>query len=362
KEKEALILNADEQSLALEYERFVEVREQTKQYISEVQQMATQLSELDVYIALAIVAEQEQYVRPQFSKANELKIVEGRHPVVEKMMDRSLYVSNSCMLTQEENMYLITGPNMSGKSTYMRQIALTVLMAQVGSFVPCEEAVLPLTDRIFTRIGAADDVASGQSTFMMEMMESQVALSQATSKSLLLFDEIGRGTSTYDGMSLAQAMMEFIHDEIGANTLFSTHYHELTALEQQLPRLKNVHVDAKEQNGDVVFLHKVKEGSQDKSYGIHVAKLADLPPTIIARASELLEQFEKKKKEEPVEIKNADQVQEQLSFFEQIQPQEHHPKTTSAIEDEIRALDLYNMTPMEALNQLAIWKKQATKG
>lgn len=362
KEKEALILNADEQSLALEYERFVEIREQTKQYISEVQQMATQLSELDVYIALAIVAEQEQYVRPQFSKANELKIVEGRHPVVEKMMDRSLYVSNSCILTQEENMYLITGPNMSGKSTYMRQIALTVLMAQVGSFVPCEEAVLPLTDRIFTRIGAADDVASGQSTFMMEMMESQVALSQATSKSLLLFDEIGRGTSTYDGMSLAQAMMEFIHDEIGANTLFSTHYHELTALEQQLPRLKNVHVDAKEQNGDVVFLHKVKEGSQDKSYGIHVAKLADLPPTIIARASELLEQFEKKKKEEPVEVEKADQVQEQLSFFEQIQPQEHHPKTTSAIEDEIRALDLYNMTPMEALNQLAIWKKQATKG
>ena len=189
-------------------------------------------------------------------------------------------------------MLLITGPNMSGKSTFMRQVALTVVMAQIGCYVPCESATLPVTDQIFTRIGAADDLASGQSTFMMEMMESQYAIANATENSLLLFDEIGRGTSTYDGMSLAQAMMEFIHDEIGANTLFSTHYHELTKLDMELERLVNVHVAAMEQEGRVVFLHKVMAGPADKSYGIHVAQLADLPETIVVRAKELLEAFE----------------------------------------------------------------------
>lgn len=211
-------------------------------------------------------------------------------------MDHSLYVPNSCELAEEANMLLITGPNMSGKSTYMRQVALTVVMAQIGCYVPCDEATLPVIDQIFTRIGAADDVASGQSTFMMEMMESQYAIVNATSRSLLLFDEIGRGTSTYDGMSLAQAMMEYIHDEIGANTLFSTHYHELTALDEQLARLRNVHVAAMEQDGKVVFLHKVMKGAADKSYGIYVADLAGLPKPLLERAKALLETFEGEEK------------------------------------------------------------------
>ena len=217
------------------------------------------------------------YVKPVFHDGKALEIKNGRHPVVEKMMDHSLYVPNNCKLTEEANMLLITGPNMSGKSTYMRQVALTVVMAQIGCYVPCDQALLPVTDQIFTRIGAADDLASGQSTFMMEMMESQHAIANATGQSLLLFDEIGRGTSTYDGMALAQAMMEHIHNEIGANTLFSTHYHELTNLDKELSRLENVHVAAMEQDGKVVFLHKVMAGPADKSYGIYVADLAGLP-------------------------------------------------------------------------------------
>lgn len=238
------------------------------------------------------MAENYQFVQPTFHDEQALKIVNGRHPVVEKMMNKSLYVPNDCILTTDENMLLITGPNMSGKSTFMRQVALITIMAQMGCYVPADEAVLPVTDQIFTRIGAADDLAGGQSTFMVEMMESQHAIMHATERSLLLFDEIGRGTSTYDGMSLAQAMMEYIHDEIGANTLFSTHYHELTTLEQALPRLRNVHVAATEQDGKVVFLHKVKEGPADQSYGIHVAELAELPEAIISRSRELLANFE----------------------------------------------------------------------
>ena len=204
--------------------------------------MLKQISELDVYISFAQVAEKYRLTKPTFHESNEMNIKEGRHPVVEKMMNNQLYVPNDCILTEQENMLLITGPNMSGKSTFMRQIAITVIMAQIGCYVPAESAQLPIVDKIFTRIGAADDLAGGQSTFMIEMIESQHAIMNATEKSLLLFDEIGRGTSTYDGMSLAQAMMEHIHNHIGANTLFSTHYHELTDLEQTLSKLRNVHV------------------------------------------------------------------------------------------------------------------------
>ncbi len=251
----------------------------------------------------------------------------------------------------EREMLLITGPNMSGKSTYMRQIALTAIMAQIGCFVPAEEAILPIFDQVFTRIGAADDLVAGQSTFMVEMLEARHAIVHATQNSLILFDEIGRGTSTYDGMALAQAMIEYIHDRIGAKTLFSTHYHELTALEQRLPRLKNVHVSAVEENGKVIFLHKIKEGPADKSYGIHVAHLAKLPLDLIQRAEQILFEFESNST--PI-IKDKKEKFEQLSMFE-----ERHDKVRSDISKKekevikrIQALDLLDMTPLEAMNKL----------
>ncbi|MDI7741532.1 DNA mismatch repair protein MutS [Lysinibacillus fusiformis] len=294
KEKEAIILNAEEQSLALEYDLFVELRDQLKAFIPRVQALASEISELDVYISFAVVSEKYRFVKPAFHEGRAMKIVGGRHPVVEKMLNKQMYVPNDCVLPNDKNMMLITGPNMSGKSTYMRQVALIVVLAQMGCYVPADEAMLPITDQIFTRIGAADDLVAGQSTFMVEMLESQNAITNATEKSLLLFDEIGRGTSTYDGMALAQSMMEYIHDKIGANTLFSTHYHELTALEEQLARLQNVHVSATEKDGKVVFLHKVRQGAADKSYGVHVAQLAEMPEEIIDRARVLLEQFESK--------------------------------------------------------------------
>lgn len=354
KEKETQILNAEEQSLALEYELFVELREQLKAYIPRVQQLASIISELDVYVSFAVVSEKYQFTKPTFHEGKGLKIIGGRHPVVEKMLNKQGYVPNDCVLTEEKNMMLITGPNMSGKSTYMRQVALIVILAQMGCYVPCDEAELPITDQIFTRIGAADDLASGQSTFMVEMLESQHAITNATEKSLLLFDEIGRGTSTYDGMALAQAMMEYIHDHIGANTLFSTHYHELTALEEVLERLQNVHVSAVEKNGNVVFLHKVKKGAADKSYGVHVAKLANMPEKIIERARILLEQFESQ------QIDNsAPQIEEevhQLSLFEEdVEPKQEKKSLKSHEQEVLKRLEKINivsMTPMEAMNLL----------
>jgi len=292
KEKEALILNAEEQSLVVEYNLFVAIREELKAFIPRVQALASAISELDVLLSFAQVSEKYRLTKPVFHEGRALKIIEGRHPVVEKMLNKQVYVPNDCVLTDDKNMMLITGPNMSGKSTYMRQVALIVVLAQMGCYVPADVAELPIIDQIFTRIGAADDLAAGQSTFMIEMLESQHAIANATGRSLMLFDEIGRGTSTYDGMALAQSMMEYIHENIGANTLFSTHYHELTDLEKQLERLQNVHVSATERDGRVVFLHKVKQGAADKSYGIHVAELAQLPDVIISRARMLLEQFE----------------------------------------------------------------------
>lgn len=358
KEKESIILNAEAESLELEYELFTQVRDSLKPHIAYVQALASVLSELDVLLAFAEVSEARNYVKPTFHEGRALEIKNGRHPVVEKMMDHSLYVPNSCMLAEAENMLLITGPNMSGKSTYMRQVALTVVMAQIGCYVPCDEAHLPVTDQIFTRIGAADDVASGQSTFMMEMMESQYAITNATSRSLLLFDEIGRGTSTYDGMSLAQAMMEYIHDEIGANTLFSTHYHELTALDEQLPRLQNVHVAAMEQDGKVVFLHKVMKGAADKSYGIYVAQLAGLPEPLLERAKQLLDTFESANEE----VLTTEEQAEQLTFFEEeavpnpVREQVAETPARSTIEqdvlEELAFKNVLNMTPLQTMHYL----------
>lgn len=353
KEKEAIILNAEEQSLALEYELFVALREQLQAYIPRLQALAAKISELDVLVSFAVVSEKYQFTRPTFHKGRTLSIIEGRHPVVEKMLNKQLYVPNDCHLPEDSNMMLITGPNMSGKSTYMRQVAIIVIMAQMGCYVPAKEATLPLTDQIFTRIGAADDLAAGQSTFMVEMLESQYAITHATKDSLLLFDEIGRGTSTYDGMSLAQAMMEYIHDKIGANTLFSTHYHELTQLEEQLPRLQNVHVSATEQDGKVVFLHKVKKGAADKSYGVHVAQLAEMPQEIIERAEVLLAQFEQTTSQEQVP-----QVREQLALFtvaEELSTSETEVLTA------LEKANIMGMTPLEAMTLLHALQQKLRK-
>lgn len=366
KEKEALILNAEEQSLALEYDLFVALRDQLKTFIPRVQKLAASISELDVLMSFATVTDKYRFTKPVFHEGRALKIVEGRHPVVEKMLNKQSYVPNDCILTDDKNMMLITGPNMSGKSTYMRQVALIVVLAQMGCYVPAAEAELPITDQIFTRIGAADDLAAGQSTFMVEMLESQHAITHATKNSLLLFDEIGRGTSTYDGMSLAQAMMEYIHNEIGANTLFSTHYHELTDLEQELARLQNVHVSATEQDGRVVFLHKVKKGAADKSYGVHVAELADMPQAILQRARVLLAQFEAGNTEKPapavqaVEAKQSEPIaapskvaedELQLSLFNISDEPVLSPEQQQVL-DTLTKLNVMGTTPMQAMTLL----------
>ena len=375
KEKEALILQAEEKSMDLEYQLFTDVREHVKEFIPRLQALAKLISTLDVLQCFATISEERSFVRPTFSDDRQMVIKDGRHPVVEKVMNIDRYVPNDCVMNNDREVLLITGPNMSGKSTYMRQIALTSILAQIGCFVPASEVVLPIFDQVFTRIGAADDLVSGQSTFMVEMLEAKNAITNATKDSLVLFDEIGRGTSTYDGMALAQAIIEYIHNHIGAKTLFSTHYHELTVLESELSRLKNVHVSAMEQNGNVVFLHKIKEGPTDKSYGIHVAKLAELPDELITRANEILASLEepigKQIVGEPLHVPNqsAEQVHEpvlnteiateklsaeegQLSFFEEDQTEK---KTTISAKEKkvlekVRELDILDMTPMQTMN------------
>ncbi|MGL4624238.1 MAG: DNA mismatch repair protein MutS [Culicoidibacterales bacterium] len=322
KEMEATILQAEEKIVQLEYQLFLELREELQAYMQRLQQLATTVATIDVYQAFATVSETFGYVRPNFDSASELIIVDGRHPVVEQVIGSHAYVENDCHMGAESQILLITGPNMAGKSTYMRQVAMIAILAQVGCFVPATTAILPLFDRIFTRIGASDDLFSGQSTFMVEMMEVNNALQQATPNSLILLDEIGRGTSTYDGMAIAQSILEYIHAEVGAKTLFSTHYHELTALEQDLPKLKNVHVSAIEEDNHIVFLHKIKHGSADKSYGIHVAKLAALPEAVIARANVILETFEQAGHlsaitlPKPTTPKRRTRSKQQISFFD----------------------------------------------
>ncbi|WP_339248285.1 DNA mismatch repair protein MutS [Bacillus sp. FSL R5-0523] len=356
KEKEALILEAENNICELEYELFTELREKVKQYIPRLQQLAKQMSELDALQCFATISENRHYTKPEFSK-DEVEVIEGRHPVVEKVMDSQEYVPNNCMMGDNRQMLLITGPNMSGKSTYMRQIALISIMAQIGCFVPAKKAVLPIFDQIFTRIGAADDLISGQSTFMVEMLEAKNAIVNATKNSLILFDEIGRGTSTYDGMALAQAIIEYVHDHIGAKTLFSTHYHELTVLEDKLPQLKNVHVRAEEYNGTVVFLHQIKEGAADKSYGIHVAQLAELPEDLIARAQDILKELEHSgnKPEVPVQKPQVKEEPAQLSFFDEAEKPAETTKLSKKEKQVINAfksLNILDMTPLEAMNEM----------
>ncbi|OEH94125.1 DNA mismatch repair protein MutS [Bacillus solimangrovi] len=361
KEKESLILEAEEKSVELEYEIFLELREQVKQFIPSLQALAKFVSEMDVLQCFATISDEYGYVRPEFSKERKVEIHSGRHPVVEKVMHDNEYVANGCLLEQGREILLITGPNMSGKSTYMRQVALTAILAQIGCFVPAEKAVLPIFDQVFTRIGAADDLVAGQSTFMVEMLEAKNALTKATQDSLILLDEIGRGTSTYDGMALAQAIIEYIHNEIGAKTLFSTHYHELTELEQMLSHLQNVHVRAVEENGRVVFLHKVQEGAADRSYGIHVAELAELPAPLIERAKMILADLESQNQQvNSEEVSTIDTMEpsedKQLSFFvaeNKVKEKElKSSKQENNVVEALLQLDLLEMTPIDAMNEL----------
>ena len=347
KEKEALVLNAEEKIIELEYNLFMEVKEEIKKEIFKLKAIARDLSELDAIISLATSADEYGLVRPEILDERRVEIVDGRHPVVERVSKKE-YVSNDCMMSEDVNTLLITVPNMSGKSTYMRQLAIIIIMAQIGSFVPAKSAKLPIFDKIFTRIGASDDLVSGESTFMVEMMEARNALVNATSDSLILFDELGRGTATYDGMSLAQAILEYVNKDIKCKTLFSTHYHELTALES-LSGIKNVHVEAYEKDGNVTFLHKVKDGAVDKSYGIHVAKLAGMPKEILNRSSEILKYYESNGKETLV------QQNEQLGFnFDAV-------VEDSPVLDRLEEIDPLKTTPMEAINLLYELKELSKK-
>lgn len=350
KEKEQLILGAEEKIINLEYELFTNIRCKVKEVIPTIQLTAKMVAKLDVMIAFATVTEENNYTRPIITLDKEVKITEGRHPVVEKVLNGE-FVSNDIIFTKDKYVELITGPNMAGKSTYMRQMAMIVIMAQIGCFVPARKAYLPVFDKIFTRIGASDDLVSGESTFMVEMKEANRAILGATEHSLILFDELGRGTATYDGISLAQAIIEYIHDNIKAITFFSTHYHELTSLEEHKAHIKNVHVSAHEENGVITFLHKVKDGSVDKSYGIHVAKLAQLPDSLIKRADEILMSYENKKTKKEV----VSQIS--MNLEESVAPTNKYDIIKKKLDD-INPLEL---SPMEALNVLYELKSEMDK-
>lgn len=292
KQVEEHIVNSKTKIEELELQLFQDVKIKIHEYIPRLQKVANTLSDIDVFVSLSDVAEEYGYIKPDFNDNNVIDIVDGRHPIVERNVSADSYISNDCKVEKDENILLITGPNMSGKSTYMRQLALIVILAQIGSFVPASSASLPIFDKIFTRIGASDDLAGGKSTFMVEMIEAKNALVESTANSLLIFDEIGRGTSTYDGIALAQSILEYINNTIKCKTLFSTHYHELTKLENITEGIKNIHVSAKEDHGKLIFLYKINEGPIEKSYGIHVAQLAHLPNDVINGANKILKELE----------------------------------------------------------------------
>lgn len=363
KKLEDVILGAEDKLCSLEYDLFNEVRDSIAAEVRRIKSTARAIAEIDVYTALSVVAQQYNYVKPAINEKGIIDIKNGRHPVVEKMIRNDMFVSNNTYLDNAKNrISIITGPNMAGKSTYMRQTALIVLMAQIGSFVPAQEANIGIVDRIFTRVGASDDLASGQSTFMVEMTEVANILRNATSKSLLILDEIGRGTSTFDGLSIAWAVVEYIANTklLGAKTLFATHYHELTELEGTLDGVNNYCIAVKENGDDIVFLRKIIKGGADKSYGIQVAKLAGVPDTVIERAKELvadlsdadislkardIAQYSKKQEKLVDSYKKVDDLEvKQMSLFDTV-------NNDDIIED-IKALDISNMTPIDALNTL----------
>ena len=381
KAKEALILNAEEKLIQLEYELFEKLRLDVAQYIQELQQAGQILAQADCFFSLADLASSPGYVKPRLFPSRMINIQGGRHPVVERFQE-SVFIPNDVFLDEKnEKILMITGPNMAGKSTYCRSIALILLMAQIGSFVPAAEMCFYPVERIFARVGASDDLSGGRSTFMVEMEETATILKEATPNSLVILDEIGRGTSTYDGMSLAQAILEYLHKKPGVYVLFSTHYHELTALEDKLPALKNLTVSVKEKGEEIIFLRKIVSGKADKSYGVNVARLAGLPPAIIARAYQILQGLEaltETSVEELIDLTllsgenlgERDNLERKSpSLFENKKGQlslwpssENNKKSTltekeSEIIEEIKQLNIVNVTPLEALNKL--YKLQA---
>lgn len=344
KKYEQIVVGSTEKIQKLEYDLFIEIRDVCQGFTKSLQQLADKISTIDCLLAFAEVSVKYNYVRPEISLKREVNIVEGRHPVIETFL-KDEYVKNDVIINSY-NTILITGPNMSGKSTYMRMLALIVIMAQIGCFVPAKSATLMIFDAIFTRIGASDDLISGQSTFMVEMLEANFAIKNATKDSLILFDELGRGTSTYDGMALAQAIIEYVHEKIGCVMLFSTHYHELVLLDKTLKHLKNVHVDAKESKGGVVFLHKVLDGGADKSYGINVASLAGLPRSLIERSKKILEALEENNSTSGVNLDlfNFDAYEEE--------PQNQEEEKAYNLKHALEILDIDSLTPREALDWL----------
>ncbi len=337
KEKEALILNAEEKIIELEYNIFNDIRNTLKENVFSLKSTASVLSQIDCLASLSIASEEYHLVRPTLTDARKIKIINGSHPVVECVSSEQ-YIKNDVIMDESTQTLLITGPNMSGKSTYMRQLAITIILAQMGSFVPADEAELPIFDSIFTRIGASDDLVSGESTFMVEMLEARNAIDNATENSLILFDELGRGTATFDGMSLARAILEYVNEHIKCKTLFSTHYHELTDLEKTLSTIKNVHVDAIEEDGHITFLHKIKDGAVDKSYGIHVARLAGMPNELLTRADEILDYYESHK--------------DNSTHVEQIALKLDEAPKQDELRDYIKEIDPLKLTPLEAMNEL----------
>ena len=345
KEKEALVLNSEEKIIKLEYELFLKIKEEVKENIFDLKKLATSISIIDALNSLATVAIENGFIRPTFNDEDTIDIVSGKHPVVDKVT-KSGYVANDCLLDKNTNTLLITGPNMAGKSTYMRQLAIIIIMAQIGSFVPCEKCNLKIIDKIYTRIGASDDLVSGESTFMVEMLEAKNAIMGATENSLILFDELGRGTSTFDGMSLAEAILEYINTKIKCKTLFSTHYHELTKLSDNYNNIKNVHVCANFENDNLTFLHKVKDGPTDKSYGIQVAALAGIPTSIINTASIHLKEHENNKN-----VKEKASCQIAFDFNNK----------KNILKEELDKIDVMSITPIEAMNVLYKLKEESKK-
>ena len=354
KNLENQILGAEEKVVSLEYEAFSNIREEIESKILRIQKTAEVISTLDVLCSFATVAEDLNYVKPIVDKDGIIDIKDGRHPVIEKMLPTGSFVQNDTFMNkQEERLSIITGPNMAGKSTYMRQVALITLMAQVGSFVPASYAKIGVVDKIFTRVGASDDLSMGQSTFMVEMMEVATILREATNNSLVILDEIGRGTSTYDGLSIAWAVAEYIADKekCGAKTLFATHYHELTQLEDKLDGVKNYSIAVKEKGEDVIFLRKIVQGGTDESYGVHVAKLAGVPAIVTQKANEILKTLERKSilKNKSKESENKKVVDGQFDMFNY---------KLAELAHEIDKIDLNSLTPIEALNTLVKIKEK----
>ena len=361
KEIEQKIIGAQEQSVRLELQIFNDIRDRISAEISRIQKNAAAVKKLDVYQSLSRTASENRYTRPEIVSDGSLFIREGRHPVVEQTLPENSFVPNDTVLDTDENrMMIITGPNMAGKSTYMRQVALICLMAQIGSFVPADEARIRVCDRIFTRVGASDDLASGQSTFMVEMSETAFILRNATPNSLIILDEIGRGTSTFDGLSIAWAVVEYICDKekIGAKTLFATHYHELSELEGHLDGIKNYCISVKEHGEDVIFMRKIKRGGADKSFGVHVARLAGIPKPVLVRAHEI---------QARLEVSNINQntigqnILGESSPTKENQQQDLFDYQKMEIIQELQEIDVMALTPIDAMNKLFLLREKAKK-